>query len=395
MRGRALLAVMLLAVTATTPAGAVIGTADNVPAATLLFPYFEVDTAAPGGLTTQLTIQNPGPSPTLAHVTLWTDLGIRTILFDVLLVGFGQVTVDLGELFNNGNLPIPPVSPMGNCSLVLPSTNPALSPALRAFVVAAHTGEPVALVFPGLCAGLDTGDGIARGYVTIDAVSDCSLLAPGDPGYFADDGTGVAIDDNVLVGSYLIIDPANRAMVADLAVAVEASATDPLTTDDGDYTFYGRLVGASAVDHREALPNAWAALYVDGAASGLRVWRDPGVDVAPFTCGSLPPPYPLTDSQTLAFDAAETSTVAAPGDHFPWASSRRSLSSDVPVFAKEGWLALNLNLAAANAAFGQTRQSWVTVSWRGAGRFAALRPATQLGNAGRGDDPVIPPPGAP
>ena len=45
------------------------------PAATLLLPYFEVETAAPvgTGTTTLFTITNTSPYPQIAHVTVWTD----------------------------------------------------------------------------------------------------------------------------------------------------------------------------------------------------------------------------------------------------------------------------------------------------------------------------------
>src|SRR5690349_20124957 len=45
------------------------------PAATLLLPYFEVDTsaAAGAGTTTLFTITNTRRYPQIAHVTVWTD----------------------------------------------------------------------------------------------------------------------------------------------------------------------------------------------------------------------------------------------------------------------------------------------------------------------------------
>src|SRR5213596_2440353 len=45
------------------------------PAATLLLPYFEVDTAAAqgAGATTLFTITNTSRYPQIAHVTVWTE----------------------------------------------------------------------------------------------------------------------------------------------------------------------------------------------------------------------------------------------------------------------------------------------------------------------------------
>ncbi|MBP9144591.1 MAG: hypothetical protein KBI44_08920, partial [Thermoanaerobaculia bacterium] len=62
-----LLVACLLAVLAA-PAFAVIGTVDDVPAATLLLPYFEVDLADPSGVTTLMSINNASATAVLAHV---------------------------------------------------------------------------------------------------------------------------------------------------------------------------------------------------------------------------------------------------------------------------------------------------------------------------------------
>src|SRR4051812_16977664 len=53
---------------------AAICTIDDVPAATLLLPYFEVDlTGGPTSLTTLFSINNASASAAVAHVTVWTD----------------------------------------------------------------------------------------------------------------------------------------------------------------------------------------------------------------------------------------------------------------------------------------------------------------------------------
>ena len=62
-----LLVACLLAVLAA-PAFAVIGTVDDVPAATLLLPYFEVDLDDPNGVTTLMSINNASATAVLAHV---------------------------------------------------------------------------------------------------------------------------------------------------------------------------------------------------------------------------------------------------------------------------------------------------------------------------------------
>src|SRR5690606_34307950 len=66
-------------------AQAEIGYPDTVPAATLLLPYFAVDLANPNGAQTRFSVINTAAAPTLAKVTLWSNLGIPTFSFDVYL----------------------------------------------------------------------------------------------------------------------------------------------------------------------------------------------------------------------------------------------------------------------------------------------------------------------
>src|SRR5258708_31195743 len=76
-------------------ARAEIGTADQVPAATLLLPYFEVDLGNPAGVSTSFWVNNASAAATVAHVTLWTDEGIPTFNFDIYLTGYDVEKVDL------------------------------------------------------------------------------------------------------------------------------------------------------------------------------------------------------------------------------------------------------------------------------------------------------------
>jgi hypothetical protein len=80
-------------------ARAVICAPDNVPAATLLLPYFEVDLDRPNGRTTLLSVVNATAEARLAHVVTWTDLGVPTAVLNVYLTGFGVQTLNLRDLF--------------------------------------------------------------------------------------------------------------------------------------------------------------------------------------------------------------------------------------------------------------------------------------------------------
>ena len=94
---------------------------DTPPAATLLLPYFEVDLSRTDGITTMFSIGNATASATLAHVTLWTDLGVPTLNFNVYLTGWDIETLNVRDLFNgvlprtasDGQDPTDTISPQG------------------------------------------------------------------------------------------------------------------------------------------------------------------------------------------------------------------------------------------------------------------------------------------
>jgi len=149
----------------------------------------------------------------------------------------------------------------------------------------------------GQRAGLATN--VARGYVTIDAVSNCTLRFPSDIGYFAAGGTGDAINQNVLWGDYIYSNPAADQSSGETLVHIEASAASPETSVAGQYTFYGRYVGWTAADNREPLrptsprasrtsrPAATAhpaaaarscrLARLEGQSGPIQMWHDPGL----------------------------------------------------------------------------------------------------------------------
>src|SRR5689334_22020268 len=85
---------------------AVIGTIDDVPAATLLLPYFELDLSNQNGVNTLFSINNASATAVLAHVTVWTDQSVPALDFDVYLTGYDVQTISLRDILQNGNLPI-------------------------------------------------------------------------------------------------------------------------------------------------------------------------------------------------------------------------------------------------------------------------------------------------
>jgi Chaperone of endosialidase len=414
------LAVLLLAAA---PATAVICTIDAVPAATLLLPYFEVDLNNPNGLTTLFSVNNASATAVLVHVVLWSDLSVPVLDFNIYLTGYDVQSVNMRDIIVNGNLPqtasagqdpADTISPHGqfsqdinfaSCSGVLPP--PALPSFFTAHLQAALTGLPSA-VLKGLCAGQALGDNIARGYITMDTVNNCSLRFPGDAGYFAAGGTGDATNQNVLWGDWFIVNATQNFAEGGDLVHIEASATNPATSTAGRYTFYGRYDNWTAVDNREPLATTFAARYLNGgpfsAGTSLLVWRDSKVNQGPFTCpatfGVRPAWYPLGQEAIVIFDEQEHPAVP---QNFPF-SPQPPTSNNIPFPAEAqrtqvggprfplpadfdfGWVFLDLNTTVAAAGNNPpvdpaAAQAWVVYTLAANGHFAVGIDAIQLDSA--------------
>lgn len=369
--------------------------ADAVPAATLLLPYFEVDVSNPSGKTTLFSVNNAAGQATLAHVTLWTDYALPTLNFDVYLTGYDVQTFNLRDLLL-GVLPQTAIasqdpgddlSPRGSLSEDTdfpgcPIVNVA-PPVLGDSLLRAHQG----LESPpyGGCVAFPHADGWARGYVTVDVVSRCSVLAPSDAAYFSE----VAARDNRLWGSYFFVDPAANSAQQETLVHIEACAEPAeCAFGTGDATFYGRYLTA-AQDQREPLPSRFASAYVEGGAfSGgtrLVVWREPsGPATTSGACGAthFPSWFPLAEL-ALSFDEAENSATVCDGPGFdppslgcfPLASQQLTFGQGVIPGSDKldflagdfGWLLLDLSL-----------QAWVTTQLTADDRFGVATDAIAL-----------------
>ncbi len=419
-------------------ASAEIGTIDDVPAATLLLPYFAVDLSDnPNGVNTLFSINNASATAVLAHVTLWTDESIPTLDFDVYLTGYDVQTINLHDLFtgwlpitaSDGQDPKDTISPQGpasqdinfaSCQGRLPLTNP-FNAILVAHIQAAHTGRP-STVFSGRCSGFNYGDNIARGYVTVDTVNSCNLLFPNSNGYF----TSVATFQNVLWGDYFYVEDGAVAVEGSPLVHIEAcqpgggyvgydgNGAGNCPFAPGAYTFYGRYVSGAGTDQREPLATTFASRYVNGGTftggTRLVVWRDSKTNGTgangPFDCAAAQGPawYPLNQQQVVAFDEAEQATqvCVAAGDNvsppigqtqtcFPLETQSVSLLSgatgnpgDNPAPPYPfGWMYLNLNTStgAVGGILDPTAQAWVTTAMSASGRFGLGYDAIQLDNA--------------
>ncbi len=337
-------------------------TIDVVPAATLLLPYFEVDLEAnPGkGVDTLFSINNASATPTIAHVSVWTDWSQPVLDFDIFLTGYDVQSVGLHNVLVGGKLPVTAdeqsdqgqdggrvddptstcdgtvdscsphglpewdgsfdgtgitVAGVADCIDIFPLfVNPLLTGARLEEAQAKLRGAPV----DGACFGADHGDFIARGYVTIDNANACSLLFANDPGYFSNGvDPGIASNENQLWGDYFIVDPFNNFARGGSLVHVEAD--NDFDGGDSGYTFYGRYSTLDgAADNREPLGTSWGVRYLTGGAfdqTYLTVWRDAtitDIDASGFACGTAgtadvgPAWHPMNETQVMAFNESES-----------------------------------------------------------------------------------------
>src|SRR3954470_7491809 len=354
---------------------------DVVPAATLLLPYFEVDLTKPDGRTTLISINNASDRATLAHVVLWTDLGVPTLHFEVYLTGYDVQTINLRDLFTGhppatadaGHDPRDTVSPKGafsqdapfpGCDGLLPPLPPP--PAVVDHLVKAHQGLASPLL-GGKCAAQALGDSIERGYATVDVVRRCTTLTPADPGYFGPDGA--AAHDNVLWGDFFLVDAAGDVAEGEDLVRLES---DPARFA-GHPTFYERYLNSSGAGGRQALPTVWLSRFVNGGAftggTNMIYWRDSRVRNQPFDCGRPPGWYPFLWEfpRTVVFDEQERVDVPfcpvlcpAPPSPFPAESGRIAVGrASFPVPFSFGWWYLDMKTNARLPSQPAATQAWL------------------------------------
>ena len=404
-------------------------TIDDVPAATLLLPYFEVDLNSPNGVTTLFSINNASATAALAHVTVWTDLSVPVLDFDVYLTGYDVQTMNMRDVING----------------ILPQTLDANSDAGDAVSnngdpTGTVLGDPLDLSFPGTsgpciatygplssafvnghlkpaltgnasslsnCVGVDYDDNIARGYVTVDLVSECNLDFPSTPGYF----TSVAAFDNILWGDYFYVEPGENFAQGETLVHIEAcepgdgylgyvgNGAGHCPFVPGDFTFYSRYVAQAGTDQREGLASQFAVRYITGGlfdgGTDYIVWRDSrSTDIIGGSCPAENDFawYPLNQDLVVAFDEEENSEelcflesdVSPPtgGQQtcFPIETGRYNVevsavpgSQSLDPSFDFGWMFLDLDLTSVVES-----QAWVTAVMSAEGRYSVGFDAVQL-----------------
>jgi hypothetical protein len=295
---------------------------DTGPGSTLFLPYFEVDLSGVNQPTTLISVANADDAPVLTKVTLWTDLGIPTLGFFVYLTGYDVQSINLRDVFE-GRLPrtadqdrdpadtISPRGPLSqdkgiaNCASFLPPPSDPLG-AQPLALQRQHRGLPTG-TFGDLCVGTAHGDQIARGFLTIDAVNNCTSRSPKDPGYFVASGLGDATDQNVLWGDFFYLDPAQNFAQGENLVRLRSF---PGRFGAGSETFYGWLHGHSGKDGRQPLPSQWVTRFVNGGAftggTDLVYWHAPNAPLAPFACNT--PPRAFARDEFIVSDEQENFT---------------------------------------------------------------------------------------
>jgi hypothetical protein len=359
------------------------------PGSSLLFPYFEVDTSNPGGLTTLISINNESNQARLTRVVVWTNWAIPVLAFDLYLKPFDLQTMNLRDVLN-GNVPSTgegaDLSAFSFCNVSSFSpihTNPVFVDNRMLQLRAYLTG--VAGPLDTLCAGQFGGDSRARGYVTVDVVDECSgleLLAPDQTvsftpanttfPYFGPAGsTRIAIEANVLWGDLFYLDPAGNS-----AQGVEAV---PITSDESRfagpnvYTFYGRYSGFDGRDKRYPLPTLWATRFLNGGAftggTDLIVWRDTkSATTARRGCSVGPAWRPLRTSFLTARDEDGGIVVGLTADDFLFPIATQKISvSGIGIGANFGRMQFAL---AGGPSLENPTEGWVIPIMTASGRFS-------------------------
>lgn len=372
---------------ASTSALAGYGTIDRAPAASILVPYFEASREVNDPRNTLVEIANTSATAVVAHVTLWTDVGIPAHTFNVYLTGYDQQTLNLKQILiggkprtaSAGQDPTDQISRKGvfsqdinfaSCNAQLPdAANDRTPPDL----FLAMSGRAAADTFGGLCGGRNVGDGLARGFITIDTVNNCTNRKPNDPGYFIQGGTGDATNQNVMVADYHIFDAANRRLLSESAVHLQALSTVPL----GSTTFFS-FAGTNGGDQREPLPSEFRGKFAN-ARTTLLYWRQPASIPTTFACGGAGPDVANGQFQVAGFSANGAATPAATGNFFPNAAGSVS-GSALNLSSTLGSFHVNLDLPD-----GSPRQAWVLVrqvptSAPSNADYGYMTEAAQIGN---------------
>lgn len=300
------------------PSGSLCDVGANA-AATLLVPYFEVDSQNNLGIDTLVGIVNIGDRRTVAHVTVWNVDSLPVLDFNIYLTPFDVVTFSMRDILVNGNLPnnaCPSATYTFTAGWVdcngdgryFGQDSALIQQCLRPYGVfndiACYTtlgGSFLDTIRCFLSIGSYDGWNINYvGYMTIDNSLTCSGAYPWYQCYYpmifdvdpavAGVDHGVMENANVLVGDIIYYDYANMQSDGTPAVHIEAfgeantctghtwGMTPAALVGAGVITFYNKyniwFAGTANRDLREPLPVWWAFRYIGNAAFDGGTWVD-------------------------------------------------------------------------------------------------------------------------
>jgi hypothetical protein len=379
------------------------------PAATLLLPYFEADTIN-RVQDTLFTITNVTRLPQIAHVTIWTDWSFPVLGFNIYLTGYDVQGISVRQLLDgfvaqaNGTGPTTqqtqpdgvgrlsagftanPNFAGGGASINCSNQSGSLSPTVVAAVKSAlTTGVYNPSGSAGCSAPVGSVHANAIGYITIDAVSNCTNRLPTDPLYYTKD----LLFDNVLIGDYQHLGPAPAGTIAasfdggsnpmvHIRAVPEGGGSGSVVETVLPYTFYDRYTPAAArtMDRRQPLPATFAARFVQGGPAAFRtnlnIWRE---GFSSGSCGDATTSATMNVAEVVRFDEHQNPFTIASDSlvshaRLPATSSTSSSNPSYPAMAGSdlgGWFYLNLNNGGSTAYSGvhdgpRPSQNWVTVT---------------------------------
>ena len=387
----------------------------QLPAATLLLPYFEVDLDDRSGETTLFTITNAHAAEQIARVTLWTDYSFPVISFNVYLTGYDVQSINLFDVIASGRVApdqgtgdrVTPRGPYSDRNLALDRSFCHRIPVQLAegFIERMQDAFTYGEVedFGGE-EGCNEVGGVhdnAVGYATIDLVRNCSTNGPLAAEYWSED----LAYDNVLIGDYQQVHSANNfaqsaplvhvRAVPEGGTPAERRADRARYEPKSDRTFYSRYQSTTApkLDGRQPLPSTFAARWIQGGANSYQTffksWRE-GKTGRDAKCG-LHDDNVVKVMETVRFDEAENAVGDVPVSRvctpitveFTLPSTSLTSVADASVFpqltngAVAGWMYLNLDNCERDS-WGS--QNWVVFSMRAEGRYSVDVDAAALGN---------------
>ena len=374
-----------------------------MPAATLLLPYFEVDTRTRDGVDTLFTVTNVSQLPQIAHVTMWTDLGYPVIDFNIFLTGYDVQAISIYDLLGPGLIAPPdgttsddhegrrsldnddnPLLDIANCDVLARKIPISILTAMRRALV-----DGVDTKCGGARVGSAHANGIARGFITIDVVESCNTDTPVDASYY----TGELLYDNVLIGDYQQIDRRNNSAQSGALVHIRAipeGGSRLGATTELPRTFYAPYQNGATTDRRQPLPSTFAARWIDGSEAAFqttfKIWREGLTDAKAGCKVAVNASTPIVEFVRFDEDENPMMTVCdlpitCPPIRITLPNASRIDASDSLLFppnAEEnvaGWMYMNLHNGRDAAS-----QNWVVVSMEAAGRFSVDFDATALGN---------------